>query len=292
MPLSAPSLDHVDLSGLIFVVLAVAWAGYLIPRALRHHEEVAANRPVDSFSDTMRVLERTPATMKALLTPPASTVVEEARVAHAVVEEGPLGARLETAAASARPASRSSARGAARRRRRVLGLLLFATATTAGVAAFAYISWVSVAVPGLLVLGWLVLCRLMVRKTSLARRRHPVVEEGTLGAGLETPGPATVVAEGGPEKTPAEPVVLDPVAELEDDGSLWDPLPLTLPTYVSKPAARRTVRTIDLTQTDVTSSGHRAEDTQIARAAEADARAANATQTDSGEGQQRRAAGA
>lgn len=265
------------------MVLAVAWAGYLIPRALRHHEEVAANRPVDSFSDTMRVLERTPATMKALLTPPASTVVQEA----------PLGTRLETAAApAARSNSRSSARGAARRRRRVLGLLLFATATAAGVAAFAYIPWVSVAIPGLLVLGWLVLCRLMVRKTSLARRRHPVVEKGSLGAGLETPAPATVVAEGAPDQTPAEPVVLDPVAELEDDGSLWDPLPLTLPTYVSKPAARRTVRTIDLTQTGVTSSGHRAEDTQIARAAEADARAANATQTDSGEGQQRRAAGA
>lgn len=281
MPLGASTLDDVDLSGLIFVVLAVAWAGYLIPRALRHHEEVAANRPVDSFSDTMRVLERTPATMKALLTPPASTVVEE----------GPLGARLETSPAAGSN-SRSSARGAARRRRRVLGLLLLATATTAGAAAFAYLLWVSVAIPGLLVLGWLVLCRLMVRKTSVARRRHPVVDEGSFGAGLETPAPATVVAEGAPDKTPAEPVVLDPVAALEDDGSLWDPLPLTLPTYVSKPAARRTVRTIDLTQTGVTSSGHRAEDTQIARAAEADAKAANATQTDTGEDQQRRAAGA
>ena len=50
-----------DLSGLIFVVLAVGWAAYLIPRALRHHEEIAASRPVDNFSETMRVLERTPA---------------------------------------------------------------------------------------------------------------------------------------------------------------------------------------------------------------------------------------
>jgi hypothetical protein len=63
----------VDLSGLIFVVLAVGWAAYLIPRALRHHEEIAASRPVDNFSETMRVLERTPATMKALLTPPAAS---------------------------------------------------------------------------------------------------------------------------------------------------------------------------------------------------------------------------
>ena len=33
-----------------------------------------------------------------------------------------------------------------------------------------------------------------------------------------------------------------------DGGSLWDPLPVTLPTYVIKPKARRTVRTIDLSE--------------------------------------------
>ena len=29
-------------------------------------------------------------------------------------------------------------------------------------------------------------------------------------------------------------------------GALWDPVPITMPTYVSKPLAPRTVRTIDL----------------------------------------------
>ncbi|MEP6815144.1 MAG: hypothetical protein ABI873_06305, partial [Marmoricola sp.] len=121
-----------DLSGLIFVVLAVAWAGYLIPRALRHHEEIAANRPVDSFSDTMRVLERTPATMSALLTPPAA---KPSRWRPRSVEEGPVEVRVEPATAPpSRPTSRSAAGEAARRRRRVLGLLLLATAATAGVA--------------------------------------------------------------------------------------------------------------------------------------------------------------
>ena len=39
-----------------------------------------------------------------------------------------------------------------------------------------------------------------------------------------------------------------PAAEvLADDGALWDPLPMTLPTYVNKARARRTVRTIELT---------------------------------------------
>src|SRR5205823_11117741 len=41
----------------------------------------------------------------------------------------------------------------------------------------------------------------------------------------------------------------------ESKPGLWDPLPITVPTYVSKPLAPRTVRTIDLSAPDVTSSG-------------------------------------
>ena len=54
-------------------------------------------------------------------------------------------------------------------------------------------------------------------------------------------------------------------AALADDGSLWDPLPLTLPTYVNKARARRTVRTIELT--GINSSGHDQADTTLAREA-------------------------
>lgn len=263
---------------MIFVILAVAWAGYLIPRALRHHEEIAANRPVDSFSDTMRVLERTPATMKALLTPPAPKV---SRKRSRRVPEAPLA----TVCTPAHP-TLSATKGAARRRRRVLGLLLFATAATAGVAAFQYLPWVSVVAPGLLVVGWLVLCRLMVCKASVGHRRAVLVAQTSSATSVVEKAAAAqpvgeVVHDSGSETTSGE-------AALEDDGSLWDPLPLTLPTYVSKPAARRTVRTIDLTQSGITSAGHQAEDTRLARAAEADAKA----DEESGEGQQRKAAGA
>ena len=38
-------------------------------------------------------------------------------------------------------------------------------------------------------------------------------------------------------------------------GSLWDPLPITLPTYVSKPRATRTVRTVDLSGPGTWTSG-------------------------------------
>ena len=236
-----------DLSGLIFVVLAVGWAAYLIPKALRHHEEIAASRPVDSFSETMRVLERTPATMKALLTPPAEPE--------------------QTAAPRARRTKRSST--PAGRRRRVLGLLLLVTVGVGVATYLGYLPAWSPAIPGALVVGWLVLCRLMVRTAAPARRSAPS------SVPVETVEPTSPVVE--------------PVETVEtDDGSLWDPLPLTLPTYVSKPAARRTVRTIDLTQTGVTSSGHHAEDTKLARRAEADAKA----QVESDANVQRKAAGA
>ncbi len=58
---------------------------------------------------------------------------------------------------------------------------------------------------------------------------------------------------------------------------MWDPLPVTLPTYVDKaPAARRTVRTIDLDSTGVWTSGRSEVDSALARGAEEAERAARA----------------
>jgi hypothetical protein len=37
---------------------------------------------------------------------------------------------------------------------------------------------------------------------------------------------------------------------------VWDPLPVTVPTYVTKPRAGRTVRTIDFAQAGAWTSGH------------------------------------
>ena len=68
------------------------------------------------------------------------------------------------------------------------------------------------------------------------------------------------------------------VIPTEDGGSLWDPLPVTLPTYVTKPKAKRTVRTIDLGEPGTWTSGRTDEDTQIvaqAAAENAEAKAAD-----------------
>lgn len=51
--------------------------------------------------------------------------------------------------------------------------------------------------------------------------------------------------------------------------ALWDPLPVTLPTYVTKPRAGRTVRTIDFSQPHTWTSGHiEGEDVELPKQAD------------------------
>src|SRR5680860_837185 len=55
-PQGARIVILVDLSAVIFVVLALAWAVYLIPKALKHHDELASDRWVEAHSDQLRIL--------------------------------------------------------------------------------------------------------------------------------------------------------------------------------------------------------------------------------------------
>ncbi len=102
-------------------------------------------------------------------------------------------------------------------------------------------------------------------------------------AGEPTPDESPAAAESWDDDAPTgqTPAIADP--------SLWDPMPVTLPTYVGKPAAeRRTVRTIDLDSTGVWTSGRTDVDSQIARDADDAARTARAGRKD---GDGRRAVG-
>ena len=280
-----------DLSAIIFVVLAVAWAVYLIPKALKHHDEMASDRLVEGHSERVRILSRHKTSVTIETT---DEDVEEPRVdrdaAPAPVEI------VEKRVTRTSPApTRSAARRAARNRRRVLSVLLLATVVVAGLAGFAIVPWWSVAIPGGLVLAFLVVARLSVRRMQRARRAvplspsFPVVEEGRQ-ARLET----TTASQ--PSLVSQD--LVDLLAEdldveqrrqaeavLADDGSLWDPLPMTLPTYVNKARARRTVRTIELT--GINSSGHDESDSALARDASGTADA-----IEDAAAEQRRVAGA
>jgi hypothetical protein len=234
----------VDLSGLIFVALAVAWAAYLIPKALRHHEDVVRGRSVDRFSQSMRVLARRE---------PVS-----ARMARLVVTPAREGERsvVPPSTEEQYAARRASTRRATQRRRRVLGLLLIALAGTTAACIDQRLAWPDVAIPAGLLLAWLLACRLMVRKERA------------------WPPAALVEADGTDEVVPVAPTPTDraePPTEARDP-ELWDPVPVTLPTYVSKPPARRSVRTIDLDSTGVWTSGRTEADSALAREAEAEER--------------------
>ena len=240
-----------DLSGLIFVALAVAWAVYLIPKALRHHEDVVRTRSVDRFSHTMRVVARREPvnrrTAQLVVTPDRPT-------SQAVVAE-PGEVRPEVLRAR-----RAMANRAARRRRRVLLTLLLANVAVVAGATAQAIEWYWAAAPAAVLFAWLVACRLMVRRER-----------------AWTPALAADIAQAfdaGIDETAERPAV--PVADADTDSfsavgtdpALWDPVPVTLPTYVSKSAATRTVRTIDLDDTGVWTSGRSEADSQLARDAE------------------------
>ena len=240
-----------DLSGLIFVALAVAWAAYLIPKALRHHDDVVRGRSVDRFSQSMRVLAR-----REPVSARMARLVVPGRAAEAVVTTKPSAAAPSPDELYA--ARRLAATRATRRRRRVLSVLLLALVAVVAACATGRLAWPYLANPVGLLVAWLVACRLMVKKERAARPTA-LVE------------PTDVDLTEGDESAPTGSIAPVPATTAAAEG-LWDPVPVTLPTYVSKPPARRSVRTIDLDSTGVWTSGRTDADSALAREAEAEER--------------------
>ncbi len=261
-----------DLSGVIFVALAVAWAAYLIPKALKHHDEVVRSRSVDRFSHTMRVLAR----REPISRRDARLVLGPSRTSSGPVVETkahPEPIVMRT------PVARAATKRATQRRRRVLGLLLLVNAVVIGLVAFAVIGWVWESIPAGLVVGWLVLCRVMVKKERAVKQSYVEPSSVEHASSVELDETTVGVSrneQGFDELDPANETQSVPVVPAGDP-ELWDPLPMTLPTYVTKPAAqRRSVRTISLEDTGVWSSGHADADSAIAREAEQADQAARA----------------
>jgi len=306
----------VDLSGIIFVVLAVAWAGYLIPKALKHHDEVARTRSVDRFSNAMRVLARREPVNRR----DARLVVTPARSQDnpRVVAPSRTAAPASTPTRSTRPAQpvrtparRAAARAAARRRRRILSFLLLSDLVVGVLSYVALVPRWAAVVPVALTVLYLALCRTQVRhenQSSWDRElaeavdgAEPAESGARRAARVDAPygTPVGVTAarndQGFEEFSPNEetltiPAVLDVVAvPTVDGGSLWDPLPMTLPTYVSKPKAKRTVRTIDLNEPGAWTSGRTEADSRLVQ--DAEAQAAETAEAESAEVERQRAVG-
>ena len=169
---------------------------------------------------------------------------------------------------------RASAR-AAKRRLRVVSLILLANAVVAGLAYFKFFDWVWCAVPVGVLVVWLVACRVMVKRE---RAELPGARIPAEPASEQPKDQTGEIARHDPPLSGDEPAERDPDS--------WDPVYVPLPTYVSKPVATRSVSTIDLDSTGVWSSGRNASDSKLAREAEAAERPAS---SESGE---RRASGA
>jgi hypothetical protein len=284
----------VGLTGVIYAAIVVAWAIFLVPLALRRHDQTARNRSIERFSSSMRVLStghRRDATSGVVVTSPPHDN-EGARPAGPAPEPvAPAGA-----SAAARSVSRASARAAAARRRRVLRVLVAVTCLTGAVSVLGVIPRWSVAVPLFAIAVFLVVARRQARRAnrssappaadarhgrSSVARTSAVRVDAAARAARKSPA-AEPDAESGttssPERDPSdeEPTItlsVDQVAaaavrsssekdvvatasKTSDGVSLWDPLPVTLPSYVGKPLAKRTVRKITIGQAGTWSSGN------------------------------------
>jgi hypothetical protein len=259
----------VGLSGFLYLAIVVGWAVYLVPFALKRYDEATRSRSIDRFSSAMRVLGRgeadAPASGHGDVNP--QTATPEA-------QDGPVPGPAR------REAHRTAARVAARRRRRVLLTLLLATAATGTAAGLAYLPTWAPAIPGTLLVLWLMVCRSQARREQEVRPARPAPEpdpqrdvdrapaageDAEMDVAVET-DPVDIAL--GQVPADDEPTVVLSREDLQADegyagsGSLWDPVPVTLPTYVHKPRAPRTIRTIDLGADGVQSSG-RSEESAI-----------------------------
>jgi hypothetical protein len=259
---------------LIIAFVVAVWAAYFVPLVLRRYDEASKNASVESSGSQSRVIARPAAKPTAAVAEP---VIEPASSVVEPVEAAPVAEKV--AAPTARTLDRPAARLAARRRRRTLLTLLAVTALVGGLAGAAVIAPFWVAAPVALVVAWLVACRIQVRsELGIARIKTPKTpkqpkvdkKKAALSAHDEE---QTIVVSGqfediNPgrkhqmEDLPLEANALDDqiviaVPSVSTTGeALWDPLPVTLPTYVTKPRAGRTVRTIDFGQAGAWTSGH------------------------------------
>ena len=249
-------------AGLLYAGLLAAWAVVGIQFLVRRHDEVSSTHSVDRFSHAMRILSRR--------TDPGDqrTVVMPAR---ALTRPAPDGAAAD---ATGDPGTDSYAdfwddeplprvQGHARmvaRRRRVLLILLCGLLGLAVASAFAGLSlWVLPPV-GVVLAGYLVHLRAQARQEAALRRRRRAARARLRARERRIDSAERVVATRRVRETERMASLAEAEAELavreaEDRRTnehaakrAWNPVPVPLPTYVTKPKATRSNRFIDLTR--------------------------------------------
>jgi hypothetical protein len=225
----APYGLGVGTTGVIFGAIAIAWLAYLVPHFVRKRDDEAlvdAEDPAERFAGSMRVVQHgTAPLLDQDLSEIGTYEVSTPLTRRAAVADL---RRLETVAAL--------------RRRRVLLALMAALSLVVGLAGAEVIPWWSTAIPGGLVVLFFGVSRFSVigMRRSLDARYRDIQRGGDEVTVFMNRAKVKAAA------SPASPVVEESAEETKAPGALWDPVPITVPTYVSKPLAPRTVRTIDL----------------------------------------------
>ncbi|TDU91281.1 hypothetical protein EV138_4884 [Kribbella voronezhensis] len=282
-------------TGLIYVAIVAAWAAYLVPMLLKRGDEVNRRRTAEKYSSSdARVLARNndvQSRSKYVVRPAGA--VGTSGSSGAVGSSGALGSSGSAGSSGSGSGSGSSASGgsgshaepvgtdsspparyvpnrarrvAAMRRRRVLSILTLSLLSMTALAGLEILLWWTVAIPATLIVAFVVLTRVQLRRQ--ARERAALIAErraraqahhdcGPASAPSSSPDHEMTVEVKLPIAEPAEPVVTAPEPAAE---GLWDPVPVTLPTYVMKEKAPApTVRTISLSGPEVFSSARTAD---------------------------------
>ncbi len=215
------SVRGVGTGGLIFAAIAAFWLMYLVPYFLSHRSEEAGVASADEIP----------------FTPSVTIVRSGASLATADPGTAPVSTPL-TRRAELRELHQLDL-AAAQRRRRVLIFLLLVELMVGLLAMFGLSPWWVATIPAGLILAFLVVARFSVRamRADLARRAARI---------RECPQEETVAISLSEADVSDHEHSIELSLPLPQAPSLWDPVPITRATYVSKPLAARTVRTIDL----------------------------------------------
>jgi hypothetical protein len=215
-------------SGLIYAAIVAGWAAFLVPRWVRRNEEIDQAREADAARGT-RILGQSASQARSARTqarhePLPVIPAEPADLVNDTADIGEYGQ-------------------AAGRRRRVLFVLVLAFVVATVVAVIGTLPLWSVAIPTVLLFGFLQLAR----RAAEAEANRPQARRRRAAETTFVPHTARQRIAVLDEPGPAERV--DPHA--------WEPVPVPLPTYLTKDIAPddTATRTIDLTQPGAWTAG-------------------------------------
>jgi hypothetical protein len=223
-----------NLSGVIVVVIVALWGSLLIPALVRRHDSVPEVRSVDRFAYALRILSRrTPYVpgRREVLVPAKS------KAARSPVVSPAPGFVAETAGSALRPqAARAEARRAAlaAKRKRTLLALSAAFVLCLGLAVWSGGRWwLTFGISTVLLGMYVTHLRTEAEQLATIERRRAQARRRARPSQQSRPARP---AQRRTETAYAEPEQQQVAVAAE--GS-WAPVPVTLPTYVTKPVASR-----------------------------------------------------